>query len=175
MAMVQNLNQLSKSVKILSISSFLFAFHSNSFSGPSCDEQYSHSQYYNDSTEQTIISEPQNVQSEEQAQFQPIALNQPSIQDVEVGREDIKNSPEGQSIWEENCQACHASGVAGAPKIGDKNAWTQRFEKGLSTLVKNANTGFQGEKGFMPAKGGNSSLSNVDVGLAVQYMLSKSI
>ncbi|MGH8274195.1 MAG: c-type cytochrome [Gammaproteobacteria bacterium] len=84
-------------------------------------------------------------------------------------------APNGQSIWQAHCAACHATGVAGAPKIGDKQAWGPILAKtDMPTLYKRAINGYQSPRGFMPPKGGASSLSDVEVQAAVNYMVSKS-
>lgn len=80
---------------------------------------------------------------------------------------------DGKAVFDANCVACHGSGVAGAPKIGDKAAWKGRVAQGKSTLYKHALGGFQGKSGFMPPKGGNASLPDADVKAAVDYMVSK--
>jgi cytochrome c5 len=67
--------------------------------------------------------------------------------------------------------ACHAAGVAGAPKTGDKSAWTPRIAQGANVLYDHALKGFQGKAGVMPAKGGNTALSDDDVKAAVDYMV----
>jgi len=69
-----------------------------------------------------------------------------------------------------SCAACHASGVAGAPKTGDAVVWSERITKGLETLYANAINGYNA----MPAKGGNISLSDDNVKAAVDYMLEQS-
>ena len=79
---------------------------------------------------------------------------------------------DGQQIYQSSCQACHATGAAGAPKLGDKEAWAPRIAQGLDVLKQHANNGFQGNSGFMPAKGGRTDLSDADVGAAVEYMVS---
>ena len=61
---------------------------------------------------------------------------------------------------------CHAAGVAGAPKFGDKAAWAPRLKQGLDALHASALKG----KGAMPPKGGNMSLSDEAVKAAVDYM-----
>ena len=78
---------------------------------------------------------------------------------------------DGQATYESSCQVCHAAGVAGAPKLGDKEAWAARIEQGVDVLVGHAINGFQGQAGYMPPKGGNMSLSDDDVKAAVEYML----
>ena len=76
----------------------------------------------------------------------------------------------GESVYTKSCIACHSTGVAGAPKVGDKAAWEPRMAPGLDALVNSALKG----KGGMPPKGGNISLSDAEVKSAVQYMLGKS-
>ena len=72
----------------------------------------------------------------------------------------------GKSTYEATCAVCHASGVAGAPKFGDKAAWAPRIAQGLPALHASALKG----KGAMPPKGGNMSLSDEAVKAAVDYM-----
>jgi len=73
----------------------------------------------------------------------------------------------GKKTYETVCFACHASGVAGAPKFGDKAAWAPRVARGKDALHASALKG----KGAMPAKGGNAALSDADVKAAVDYMV----
>ena len=75
--------------------------------------------------------------------------------------------PDGKKVYDTVCMACHASGVAGAPKYGDKAAWGPRIKQGQATLYNSALHG----KGAMPAKGGNPSLSDADVKAGVDYMV----
>ncbi|MFY8062303.1 MAG: c-type cytochrome [Usitatibacteraceae bacterium] len=77
----------------------------------------------------------------------------------------------GEGIYKASCAACHSPGVAGAPKSGDKAAWAPRIAQGKDTLYKHAIGGFQGKGGVMPAKGGNTTLSDADVKSAVDYMI----
>ena len=70
-----------------------------------------------------------------------------------------------------SCAACHDAGVAGAPAIGDKAAWSARVAQGIETLYTHAISGFQGAAGYMPAKGGNMSLSDESVKAAVDHMV----
>tara|TARA_Y100001936_G_scaffold34608_1_gene32702 strand:+ start:1395 stop:1928 length:534 start_codon:yes stop_codon:yes gene_type:complete len=74
-----------------------------------------------------------------------------------------------EDIYSSSCSACHASGAAGAPKLGDKEAWAPRVEDGIEILYSSAIKG----KNAMPPKGGNTSLSNEDVKAVVDYMVSK--
>ncbi len=72
----------------------------------------------------------------------------------------------GKEVYNGACVACHAAGVAGAPKFGDKVAWGDRPKSGVDALTASVIKG----KGAMPAKGG-SAASDADLKLAVQYML----
>lgn len=81
---------------------------------------------------------------------------------------------DGKAVYEANCLACHAAGVAGAPKVGDKAGWAARIAQGQDTLYKHAIAGFQGKAGMMPAKGGNASLKDEEVKAAVDHMVSSS-
>lgn len=83
------------------------------------------------------------------------------------------NDNKGKTVFDGTCVACHGSGVAGAPKVGDKAAWKDRIAKGKSTLYQHALKGFQGKSGYMPPKGGNAGLADADVEAAVDYMVSK--
>lgn len=79
----------------------------------------------------------------------------------------------GESPYKKTCSMCHASGAAGAPIIGNKGDWEPRIAAGKVQLYQHAIAGFTGEKGMMPAKGGNAALSDAEVKAAVDYMLSK--
>ncbi len=74
-------------------------------------------------------------------------------------------------VYAAACAACHAAGVAGAPILGDQAAWSARIAQGMDTLATHAIDGYQGEAGYMPAKGGRSDLSDEQVRAAVQYMV----
>lgn len=74
---------------------------------------------------------------------------------------------DGAAVYIQACTVCHAAGVAGAPKSDDKAAWQERLAKGVSTLVQHAVGGFNA----MPAKGGQTQLSDAQVEAAVRYML----
>jgi cytochrome c5 len=76
----------------------------------------------------------------------------------------------GEEVFKQVCSACHAQGVAGAPKAGDKAAWAPRIQKGLAGLVKSAIDGLQTPKGVMPPRGGDASLADSEVTAAVVYM-----
>jgi len=80
----------------------------------------------------------------------------------------------GKEIYDQACFACHAVGVAGAPKFGDKEAWAPRIAQGADTLHNHAINGYNGKAGMMPPKGGRPDLADDDVKAAVDYMVSQS-
>lgn len=75
---------------------------------------------------------------------------------------------DGRAVYTQTCAACHAAGVAGAPKLGDRAAWGPRIESGRASLLFSVLKG----KGAMPPKGGNANLSDAEVGAALAYMMS---
>jgi cytochrome c5 len=74
-----------------------------------------------------------------------------------------------EAVYTAICAACHTSGAAGAPKLGDNAAWAARIAQGQDTLIKHAIQGIRA----MPAKGGNPDLDDVEVARAVVYMANK--
>src|SRR6478752_4346818 len=66
---------------------------------------------------------------------------------------------DGKGVYEKTCAVCHATGLAGAPKFGDKAAWAPRIATGTNTLHNSALHG----KNAMPPKGGNLALTDADV------------
>jgi cytochrome c5 len=79
----------------------------------------------------------------------------------------------GAKVFKSTCFMCHQTGAAGAPIFGNKADWAPRIAKGKDTLYKHALGGFTGDKGTMPAKGGNASLIDEEVKAAVDYMVGK--
>ncbi len=80
----------------------------------------------------------------------------------------------GLATYQQVCKACHDSGLAGAPKLGEKTNWKARIATGKETLYSHAINGFQGESGMMPAKGGQTQLTDDMVKQAVDYMVESS-
>jgi len=81
---------------------------------------------------------------------------------------------DGKKVYGNVCSMCHAAGVAGAPKPGDKADWGPRIAQGKDMLYKHALEGFTGAKGMMPARGGSTTLKDEEVKAAVDYMVSLS-
>ena len=73
----------------------------------------------------------------------------------------------GEQAFTQVCSACHATGINGAPKIGDHAAWGPRIAQGKETLYKDAIAG----KGNMPPKGG-TNWPDATIRMTVDYMLS---
>jgi len=93
-------------------------------------------------------------------------LQTEATEDVAVSDQDA-----GEQTYKAACAVCHDAGAAGAPVLGDKSAWTSRLEQGIEILQEHAINGYQGEVGYMPAKGGNTSLDDEQVREAVEYMI----
>jgi cytochrome c5 len=73
----------------------------------------------------------------------------------------------GKSIYDTKCMACHATGVAGAPKFGDKDAWAPRIATGMDALLQNATNGIRA----MPPKGTCMDCTEDQLKAAIQYMV----
>ena len=78
--------------------------------------------------------------------------------------------PDGEAVYNRVCASCHATGVSGAPIVGNKEAWASEIEEGLDQLVIDS---IQGEGG-MPPKGGCMTCADAEIKAAVVYMMQKS-
>ena len=76
----------------------------------------------------------------------------------------------GKDTVDKVCSACHATGKNGAPRIGDKDAWSKREAQGLTGLTQHAITGIR----KMPAHGGSKDVSDDDLKFAITYMVNQS-
>ncbi len=156
------------------------------FSG--CDSKNSTSQdkkeYFNPrGRENFATATPQKQVNEIFGQVQPVrpelsgekSSSKTSPQEITTAKtleeKTFKDPTSGERVYIASCSLCHEKGVAGAPLFGVQQEWNSRISKSLEKLVENAINGFQGSKGFMPAKGGNPALSDTDVEAAVTYML----
>lgn len=74
---------------------------------------------------------------------------------------------DGKAVYDKTCVACHASGVANAPKLGDKAAWGPRIATGKDAMLSSVIKG----KGAMPPKAGAANLSDDDLKAAIDYMV----
>lgn len=77
---------------------------------------------------------------------------------------------DGKAVYTQVCRACHATGVAGAPVVGDRTAWAVRLPRGFDALLESALRG----RGGMPPKGGHAGLTDMQVREAVEYIVAAS-
>lgn len=80
---------------------------------------------------------------------------------------------DGPELYESVCKTCHATGLAGAPKTGDKSLWGPRIAQGMPTLYEHALKGYTGKAGAMPAKGGRTDLNDDLIKAGVDYLVAK--
>jgi cytochrome c5 len=78
----------------------------------------------------------------------------------------------GEEVYNTACMACHNTGAAGAPKLGDVAAWVDRIAQGNELLYSRAIDGIAGTG--MMAKGGCMSCSDEDVIAAIDYLVAGS-
>lgn len=82
----------------------------------------------------------------------------------------VSGNKTGEQVFQSVCKTCHETGVAGAPKFGDKAAWAAPIKSGFPTLIQHAINGVQQNGKVMPPKGGNPDLTDTEVARAVAYM-----
>ena len=92
-------------------------------------------------------------------------MAEPEQELVEIAMADPRG---GEEVYNSACVACHATGVADAPKIGDAAAWEPRVAQGLEALV---NSALNGKGALMPPKGGRPDFSDDEVIAGLKYML----
>ena len=88
---------------------------------------------------------------------------------VGVSKDHNKTARTGEEIYNSRCVACHAAGIAGAPKLGDKAAWAIRLKKGEATLLSSVTNGLNA----MPPMGTCMDCSEADLKAAIDYMLAR--
>lgn len=89
---------------------------------------------------------------------------------AEAAPAQVADAGKGRQVYDSACLACHASGAAGAPRLGDAAAWAPRIDKGMDTLLGHVINGFNA----MPPKGTCFSCSDADLRAAVEYMIAES-
>ncbi len=110
------------------------------------------------------------------AMAEPVATRKGMDGFVTVDRLPVPDNPalaQGRNVWGETCQNCHGGeSQTGAPKITSTKAWDKRIAQGMAVLTDHAISGFIGPRYTeMPARGGNSELSDAEVSLAVAFMI----
>lgn len=96
-----------------------------------------------------------------------IALLSPQAVAQSQAKQTLKT---GQQVYDYACIACHATGVASAPKLGDKIAWAPLIAEGQDVLTAHAWVGVRA----MPAQGGATDLSLEEFARGVAWMASQS-
>ena len=86
---------------------------------------------------------------------------------IAVGAIGVAHAADGKAVYDKTCVACHAAGVANAPKLGDKAAWAPRVAAGRDALLASVVKG----KGAMPPKAGVADLKDDEIKAAIDYML----
>lgn len=99
-----------------------------------------------------------------QSQAQSVAVRLQKVGTVEI-RDANRELAAGEQVYKAQCAACHAAGVAGAPKFGDAGAWGARIATGFEALVHSALKG----KGAMAPQGGGD-FEDLEIARAVAYM-----
>ena len=108
--------------------------------------------------------------AQQQAQAAPAPAPQQQAQAPADQKPAAAGTANGKAVYDKVCNICHAAGVAGAPKLGDKAAWAPRIKEGMDTLVQSVNKG----KGAMPPKAGNPALTDAELRAGVEFMVSQS-
>jgi cytochrome c5 len=122
---------------------------------------------------QFVTTDPLTGAGSQSQSSEAVAARLKPVADIDYTFRDanaVKVLLAGEAVYTSTCQACHGSGAAGAPKVGDTAAWGGRIAQGYDTLVKHAITGIRA----MPAKGGNPDLDDVEVARAVVHMANQS-
>jgi cytochrome c5 len=103
------------------------------------------------------------------AAMAPVAIPPPLPAAAAAGaaQASAAGADKGKAIYDTTCMVCHAAGIAGAPKFGDKAAWAPRIQTGVDALYNSSLKG----KNAMPPKGGNAGLPDADVKAAVDFMV----
>jgi cytochrome c5 len=108
------------------------------------------------------------IQPVGRVEFGPVMAGAPAA--APAAKAGAKAGPaDGKSTYNTVCMACHASGVANAPKLGDKAAWAPRVKTGMDALLQSVIKG----KGAMPPKAG-TSLTDAELRAAIDFMVSQS-
>ena len=108
------------------------------------------------------------VENNTQEDISPVA--QVAVANESATKSGSENSISADKIIKANCAMCHTTGLMGSPKIGDAKQWAPRIAQGKDMLINNAIKGIR----MMPAKGGNSRLTDEEVAAAVISMANAS-
>lgn len=79
---------------------------------------------------------------------------------------------DAEQTYQATCFACHGTGAAHSPEVGDQIEWEIRMEKGMDTLVQNTIAGLNG---IMPPRGLCATCSDDQLKAIVEFMLDSSL
>ncbi len=79
---------------------------------------------------------------------------------------------DAEQVYQATCFACHGTGAAHSPEVGDQIEWEIRLEKGMDTLVQNTISGLNG---IMPPRGLCASCSDEQLKAIVEFMVQSSL
>jgi len=115
-----------------------------------------------------------SVEDEIRARIQPVGevcLQGDACGEAAAASETASSGPRsGSEVYDAVCMACHTTGAAGAPVIGDAGAWAPRVDQGMETLISHAINGFNA----MPAKGGCANCPDEEIQAAVEHIVAES-
>ena len=115
-----------------------------------------------------------SVEDEIRSRIQPVGevcLQGDECGEAAAASETASSGPRsGSEVYDAVCMACHTTGAAGAPVIGDAGAWAPRVDQGMETLISHAINGFNA----MPAKGGCASCPDEEIAAAVEHIVAES-
>lgn len=125
---------------------------------------------FNSQGDQDVVAAPVDTVEDVAMRLKPVV----TLDDVRstmmassAGSGSADKSPD--QLYQGACLACHSTGVAGAPKIGDAGAWKARLGNGLDAMIASAIIG----KGAMPPRGG-SQYSDDQMRAVIEYILAES-
>ncbi|WP_417501869.1 c-type cytochrome [Marinobacter sp.] len=115
-----------------------------------------------------------SVDDEIRARIQPVGevcLQGEECGEAAAATETASSGPRsGSEVYDAACMACHTTGAAGAPVIGNASDWAPRIDQGMETLINHAINGFNA----MPAKGGCASCPDEEIQAAVEHIVAES-
>jgi len=120
--------------------------------------------------DEEMVAKPVDTMEDMTMRLQPVVSLDKMRESMSVASaagDTADKSPD--QLYQSACLACHTTGAAGAPKIGDAAAWKTRLGKGLEALISSAINGI----GAMPPRGG-SQFSDDQIRATVEYILAES-
>lgn len=123
-------------------------------------------------------AEYESAVSERLRPFGEIRLSENKVNTLEPAvtetAQPVQTVMTGPEVYNDACLICHGAGIGGAPVTGNADVWSSRIAQGYETLYQRAIEGYQGEAGYMPAKGARMDLADAEIRAAVDYMVSQS-